>query len=60
MPGVYSIIFIIFQVPNDSLEHFCLILKGGMESAISLSVKLPVKVKVGKTWGNLELKTFSS
>lgn len=50
----------IFQVPSENLDQFCHILKGGMENAICLSVKLPVKVKVGKTWGTLELKTFTS
>lgn len=50
---------LMYEVPSDCLDQFCQILKDSMESAISISVKLPVKVKVGKTWGTLKLKTIS-
>lgn len=48
----------LFQVPQEFVDQFCQILKHGMESAIPLAIKLPVKVKVGESWGNLRLKQF--
>lgn len=47
---------LMYEVPKHCVDEFCLILKNGMESAIPLSIKFPVKIKVGKSWGTLMLK----
>ena len=43
-----------FQVPEKELKVTAEIIKRNMETAMSLSVKLPVKVKVGASWGTLQ------
>lgn len=47
---------LMYEVPEAVVDQFCKLLKTGMESAIYLSVKLPVKIKIGKSWGELDLK----
>ncbi|KAK3917923.1 DNA polymerase theta [Frankliniella fusca] len=47
---------LMYEVPIENVNQFCKLLKTGMETAIHLSVELPVKVKVGKSWGELNLR----
>ncbi|XP_077977729.1 DNA polymerase theta-like [Glandiceps talaboti] len=48
---------LIYEVNQEDVLQVAQIVKTEMEQAIKLSVALPVKVKVGPTWGRLE--TFS-
>ncbi len=41
---------LIFEVPDNEVEPFGLVVKKGMESVISLKVPLIVDMKVGKNW----------
>ena len=44
---------LIYEVNKSHLTSFTELIQRNMETAISLSVKLPVKVKVGPTWGKV-------
>lgn len=44
---------VILEVPEMSIQPVAGIVRNQMESAMQLSVKLPVKLKVGPTWGDL-------
>ncbi|KAJ8027524.1 DNA polymerase theta [Holothuria leucospilota] len=44
---------LIYEVHKDDLDSVVQLVKKEMESAMTLLVKLPVKIKVGPTWGSL-------
>lgn len=46
--------FLWFQVANDDVIQVAQIVKESMENVVSLSVCLPVKIKVGPTWGTVQ------
>lgn len=43
-----------FQVSNDDVIQVAQIVKISMEKTVKLSVSLPVKIKVGPTWGSMQ------
>ncbi|KAG8375552.1 hypothetical protein BUALT_Bualt10G0111900 [Buddleja alternifolia] len=45
---------LVLEADSSVVKEAALLLKTCMESAVSLLVPLPVKLKVGKTWGSLE------
>lgn len=45
---------LMYEVDEEKLHEVAVIIKTEMESALSLAVKLPVKLKVGRSWGNME------
>ena len=45
---------IIYEVPEDKARNVCKILKLAMEKSAKLSVPLKVKVKMGKSWGDMK------
>ncbi|XP_050343845.1 DNA polymerase theta isoform X1 [Nymphalis io] len=45
---------LIYEVIESKKDNFIAILKSLMEETVRLSVPLPVKVKVGNTWGAME------
>ncbi|PIK47985.1 hypothetical protein BSL78_15133 [Apostichopus japonicus] len=45
---------LIYEVHKDDLEKVVTLVRKVMESAMRLLVKLPVKIKVGPTWGSLK------
>lgn len=45
--------FILFQVNLVDLKQVAVIIKESMENVCQLSVPLPVKVRVGPAWGDL-------
>nr|XP_054753461.1 DNA polymerase theta-like [Lytechinus pictus] len=45
---------LIYEVRGEDVDQVAQLIKTEMENAIKLSVRLPVKVKVGPTWGTLE------
>ncbi|XP_023214510.1 DNA polymerase theta-like, partial [Centruroides sculpturatus] len=45
---------LIYEVQEEDIEPVYAIVKEGMESAVSLSVKLPVKIRVGSNWGDMK------
>lgn len=45
---------LIYEVHEERLEEVARIVQTKMESAIELNVKLPVRLKVGKSWGALK------
>ena len=45
---------LIFEVRKDVLNQVVAIIRDVMENPFSLSVKLPVNIKVGRTWGSLK------
>ncbi|CAH1246909.1 POLQ [Branchiostoma lanceolatum] len=45
---------LIYEVRREDVQQVAQIVKHEMENAVKLSVVLPVKVKVGPTWGRLE------
>ncbi|PIK33249.1 hypothetical protein BSL78_29937 [Apostichopus japonicus] len=45
---------LIYEVHKDDLEKVVTLVRKVMESAMKLLVKLPVKIKVGPTWGSLK------
>ncbi|KAJ8675482.1 hypothetical protein QAD02_011268 [Eretmocerus hayati] len=49
---------LLYEVNTNDLEIVARIVKESMEHAIELRVPLPVKVKVGPAWGNLEEYKF--
>ena len=57
-PGAYLVLQLhdelIYEVSQNDVRRVANIVKHNMEQAYKLSVKLPVKVKVGPTWGSLE------
>lgn len=42
------------QVHCDHVREVAHIIRAALENAVSLSVQLPVKMKVGETWGSLK------
>jgi len=44
---------LLFEVPQEELTFVKTIIKNQMEKAITLCVPIPVKIKVGQTWGTL-------
>ncbi|XP_054286731.1 DNA polymerase theta-like [Macrosteles quadrilineatus] len=46
---------LIYEVAQPDVNDFVRVLRKGMEGAVTLSVPLPVKVKKGHSWGQLEL-----
>ncbi|XP_044589715.1 DNA polymerase theta-like [Cotesia glomerata] len=51
---------LIYEVNAGDLEKVTIIIKESMEHACSLSVPLPVKVKVGSAWGELKEYEFET
>ena len=45
---------LIYEVNNAHLKEVAIIVKTCMEKAMELPVKMPVKIKVGQSWGTLE------
>ena len=45
---------LIYEVHREDVMQVAQLVKMEMESAMKLSVRLPVKVKVGPTWGSME------
>ncbi|KAJ6658252.1 hypothetical protein lerEdw1_020524 [Lerista edwardsae] len=45
---------LLYEVAEDSMIQVAQIIKHEMENAVKLSVKLPVKVKAGPSWGDLQ------
>ncbi|XP_047120493.1 DNA polymerase theta [Schistocerca piceifrons] len=45
---------LLYEVSKGELQKVAQIVKSGMESAAILSVKLPVKIKTGNSWGSLK------
>eukprot|EP01117_Protostelium_nocturnum_P018964 TRINITY_DN8063_c0_g2_i1.p1 TRINITY_DN8063_c0_g2~~TRINITY_DN8063_c0_g2_i1.p1 ORF type:complete len:548 (+),score=174.39 TRINITY_DN8063_c0_g2_i1:229-1872(+) len=45
---------LIFEVKEDQAEIAQFMIKKSMEKALILSVPLPVKIQVGKSWGSME------
>ncbi|XP_071480044.1 DNA polymerase theta-like [Diadema antillarum] len=45
---------LIYEVRREDVHQVAQLVKAEMECALTLSVRLPVKVKVGPTWGKLE------
>ncbi|XP_023248277.1 DNA polymerase theta [Copidosoma floridanum] len=45
---------LLYEVNSNDLEVVARIVKESMENAFKLSVPLPVKMRVGSAWGNLE------
>jgi len=42
------------QVSGDHVDDFVKVVRRSMEMALTLSVKLPVKVRTGSSWGTLQ------
>ena len=51
---------LIYEVNANDVVRVANIVRQCMESARELSVKMPVKVKVGPTWGRLEDYVFDT
>ncbi|XP_039301076.1 DNA polymerase theta [Nilaparvata lugens] len=49
---------LIYEVPENHLEDAVTIIRTEMENTKTLSVPLPVKIKVGPSWGQLALYNF--
>lgn len=47
-------LFLYAQVSNSVLDEACSTIVKTMESAVNLSVPLPVKLRKGPSWGNLK------
>ncbi|PSN38804.1 hypothetical protein C0J52_07902 [Blattella germanica] len=45
---------LLYEVSRDHLMEAAHIIKEALENAVKLSVKLPVKVKVGESWGSIK------
>lgn len=45
---------LLYEVAKKNLKTAAAIIQKGMESAMTLSVHLPVKLKCGHSWGQLE------
>ena len=45
---------LIYEVRSEDVQDVANIVKHNMETAMDFSVKLPVKIKVGPTWGKLD------
>lgn len=45
---------LIYEVHKDDLNEVVPLVRRVMESAMTLDVRLPVKIKVGPTWGSLK------
>lgn len=50
---------LIYEVSLRDLREVTAIIRYEMENALELSVKFPVKVKVGYSWGKLESYTVT-
>lgn len=44
---------LLFEIPECMVEEACKVIRQVMESAASLSVPLPVEIKVGNSWGKM-------
>lgn len=49
---------LIFEVPEDKAKKISKIIKFSMENSVKLSVPLKVKIKAGKSWGELKELTY--
>lgn len=45
---------LMYEVPNEKVNRFKVLFRDCMENTVTLSVPLPVKVKIGTLWGNLK------
>ena len=58
MSGAYLVLQLhdelLYEVAERNLKEVAEIVKYEMENALELSVKFPVKIKVGRSWGKLE------
>ena len=45
---------LLYEVCQENLDEVATIVRHEMENALKLSVKFPVKIKVGQTWGKLD------
>lgn len=45
---------LIFEVPEDKAKKIAKVLSITMENCVKLNVPLKVKLKIGKSWGNLK------
>lgn len=45
---------LIYEVPEGAKDTFMHLLKRAMENTVQLNVPLPVKVKIGPTWGSMK------
>jgi DNA polymerase theta len=45
---------LIYEVNEQDVQKVAQLVKDNMESAMMLNVRLPVKVKVGPTWGSMQ------
>ena len=45
---------LLYEVSERDLPQVAMVVKEGMENAMKMSVKFPVKIKVGCSWGKLE------
>ena len=50
---------LIYKVSLGDLRAVAAIIRYEMENALELSVRFPVKVKVGYSWGKLEAYTMT-
>lgn len=46
---------LMYEVPTDRVSNVAKILRSSMENCAQLNIPLKVKVKTGRSWGNLEL-----
>ena len=57
-PGAYFLLQLhdelIYEVNSSDTDKVAKVISNCMENAMNLSVTLPVKVKVGPSWGSLE------
>ncbi|XP_030850352.1 DNA polymerase theta [Strongylocentrotus purpuratus] len=57
-PGAFLVLQLhdelIYEVRREDVDQVAQLIKTEMENAMKLSVRLPVKVKFGPTWGTLE------
>lgn len=49
---------LLYEVAETDLKEAARIIQNGMENAMKLSVRMPVKLKCGHSWGRLEEFTF--
>lgn len=45
---------LIYEVSEKELKEVIEIVRKGMEETTKLSVKLPVQIRIGSTWGSME------
>lgn len=49
---------LVYEVPTKYTRKVAKIIKKNMENSVQLSVPLPVKLKIGNSWGDMEEYRF--